>query len=97
MNTNKQLSPVERELDAIFGKQAPKPGPPKPKPPVATVEPPEFDREIVAPSVAKPKFVRKPHLTNRPFVGHEGLQALQKSMQAKPTPRGQRRTNKEKK
>jgi hypothetical protein len=32
----------------------------------------------------KPVFVRKPHLTDRPFKGHEGLQALRNSMPQEP-------------
>lgn len=98
------MSPEEttRELDAIFGKEKPRPKPAFPKPKVPVVEP------VVAPTPEpigvdiskreKPKFVRKPHLTERPFQSHEGLQALQKQMESqKPKRRGQRRTNKEKK
>ena len=48
--------------------------------------------------VEKPKFVRRPHLTDRPFRAHEGLLALQKQMEdSKPARQGQRRNNKEKK
>jgi len=82
----------------------PKPGPPKPK---ATPYPQlaeaattaanavaELGKALEAP-LPKPKFVRKPHLTEKPFRNHEGLQALAKQMEKKPTPRrGQRQTKK---
>lgn len=76
----------------------PKPAPPKPKP-VPTIPP-----AVKSTPDAKPKFVRKPHLTDKPFKAHEGIQKLAEAL-AKPIPekkyptprRGQRRTNKEKK
>lgn len=46
----------------------------------------------------KPKYVLKPHLTERPLKQHEGLMALRKQMEdRKPKRSGQSRTNKEKK
>lgn len=63
----------------------PKPGPPKKAPVVA-----EVPKE-------KPKYIRKPHLTDKPFQAHSGLQQLQKEMANLTPKRGQRRTNKEKK
>lgn len=52
----------------------PKPAPPK-RPQVDQV----FDGKTAAPS-EKPKFVRKPHLTERPLKNHDGLLALRKKM-----------------
>ena len=79
----------------------PKPAPPKPKAPEA---PPAQSAEKIKKSMEygkpqdKPKFVRKPHLTDRPFVQNEGLKALQKELAQKQKPRrGQRRPNKESK
>lgn len=44
----------------------------------------------------KPKFVRKPHLTERPFKEHPGLQELHRQLEKKSPRRGQRRNSKEK-
>ena len=50
------------------------------------------------PKVEKPKYVLKPHLTERPLKQHEGLMALRKQMEdSKPKRSGQSRTHKEKK
>lgn len=65
----------------------PKPAPPKAKTLVGNATPPAENE--------KPKFVRRPHLTERPFKAHEGLAALRKQMD-KVTP-SQSRANKEKK
>lgn len=65
---------------------------PKPKPPVkhttvaGKAEPPK----------EKPKYVRKPHLTDNPFRAHEGLKAMSKNMENL-TPRKGRGRKKEKK
>lgn len=50
----------------------PKPAPPKPRPEPAKVRQ-EAPKE-------KPKFVRKPHLTEKPFKDSEEMQKLQKSL-----------------
>lgn len=83
-------------------KPRPKPAPPKPR--TKPGESPEVGvlrEKINRPEPVKPKFVRKPHLTARPFKDSEELAKLQKQMEntsKKPTPRrGQRRTNKESK
>jgi len=68
----------------------PKPAPPKPKP---TAEAPV--KAANTPKAEKPKFVRKPHLTERPFKAHEGLLELQKQLEKKSP--SQARSNKGKK
>lgn len=73
---------------------------PKPAPPKKSLQDIEATTPLKTVTNEKPKFVRKPHLTEKPFRSHEGLQALKKSMdqagkktQKKPV----RRNNKEKK
>lgn len=82
----------------------PKPAAPKPKAPVREVTPSELHNGYADPVMVgvntsdKPKFMRRPHLTDRPFRSHEGLLAMQKQMEdSKPARQGQRRNNKEKK
>lgn len=71
----------------------PKPMPPKP---VLKVEPTVI--ETAPEAKEKPKYVLKPHLTERPLKGHKGLQGMLKQMEeANPPRRGQRRNLKEKK
>lgn len=52
---------------------------------------------LIKREVEKPKFVLKPHLTERPLKGHEGLEALKKQLEDSSPKRPQRRNNKEKK
>lgn len=58
---------------------------PKPKPP-ANKPVPQAPNE-------KPKFVRRPHLTNRPFQGNEQLAQLKSSLESSMAnhPAGKRR------
>ena len=69
----------------------PKPGPPKAKAPVAE------EKKVIssAPAAPKerPKYVQKPHLTERPFKNHEGLLAIRKSLES--ANRSQSRAKKE--
>lgn len=95
--------------DHMFETPRPKPAPPKPKVTISEVaeafkemgEAAEKGAEAVAKTLPKREFVRKPHLTERPFQSHPGLQELQKNLAPKKKPvnkrRGQSRTNKEKK
>lgn len=81
----------------------PKPAPPK-KPLIDTAAIEKAGEQIkdlgkvLAAPLPKPAYVRKPHLTDHPFRGHDGLKELKKQMESnKPPRRGQRRPNKEKK
>jgi hypothetical protein len=81
-------------------KPRPKPAPPKPRTkPGESPEVGELREKINRPEPIKekPKFVRKPHLTDRPFKENAELQKLQKSMEHTTPRRGQRRSNKESK
>jgi hypothetical protein len=54
---------------------------PKPKPPAS--------KQSVKQTTEDPKksYVRKPHLTSRPFQNHPGLNALRKVTEEEPRPR----------
>lgn len=52
---------------------------------------------VIEKAVEKPKYVLKPHLTERPLKGHEGLEALKKQLEDSAPKRAPRRNNKEKK
>lgn len=56
------------------------------------------DPVIIEEVAEKPKFIVKPHLTERPLKGHEGLMALRQQLESEtPKRSGQSRTHKEKK
>lgn len=72
---------------------------PKPKPPPAKPQPMKEApvKVLVGSSESKerPKYVQKPHLTERPFKDHAGLVEMRKKLES--TNRSQSRTTKEKK
>jgi hypothetical protein len=62
-----------------------------------TTEKPKYDSEVKTiveapskPPIVKKPFVRKPHLTDRPFKDNAGLQALREKMQKDQQRRNQR-------
>jgi hypothetical protein len=56
---------------------------PKPKPPVRTNK---VQAKQVSEETKKP-YIRKDHLTSRPFQNHPGLNALRKTASEEPRPR----------
>lgn len=72
---------------------------PKPKPPPAKPQPMvEAPVKVLVgsnPPKERPKYVQKPHLTERPFKDHSGLAEMRKQLES--NNRGQTRTKKEKK
>lgn len=65
---------------------------PKPHPPVKKVEPEKSSSSTTSSPAEKPKFVRKPHLTERPFQNEE-LKKFRASM-SEPKRNGRKQYNK---